>query len=132
VDPFCLSLSLALASVTFTSTSLKNGWLHILQSESKLSDMPEIFRVLEDRPPSQQGADQKKKAMSEEPPRKKRRQTMNQTFDANRSKDSVKHAKRVQSASDPTQMPQAHNSSQFSLIFSEKVLSTTGTCECPL
>ena len=74
----------------------------------------------------------KKKAMSEEPPRKKRRQTMNQTFDANRSKDSVKHAKRVQSASDPTQMPQAHNSSQFSLIFSEKVLSTTGTCECPL
>jgi hypothetical protein len=45
---------------------------------------------------------------------------MNQTPDPERGKDSVKYAKRVESASDPTQMPQVRKSCVISLNFQKK------------
>ena len=73
-----------------------------------------------------------KRKMTEEPPKKRRKQNKNEQQDSDKAQNTKRAVKRVESANDPTLLPQVFQIFQFSANFSEKVLSTTGSCQRPL
>lgn len=58
--------------------------------------------------------------MSEEPPKKKRKQTMNDSQEPDKAQHTKRAVKRVESANNPSLLPQVFHSQKFSLIFFQK------------
>ena len=70
--------------------------------------------------------------MSEEPPKKKRKHNKNDLQESDKAQNTKRAVKRVESANNPSLLPQVFPSLKIFANFSEKVLPTTSSCQRPL
>ena len=70
--------------------------------------------------------------MNKEPPRKKRKPNKNDSQESDKSQNTKRAVKRVESANNPSLLPRVYYSFKIFAHFAEKVLPTTSSCQRPL